>query len=123
MSIFGGNKDKKIVIPGYEEPEEKNVEIGGDTIILPMEDGSTQAFHILDNIDYKNEQYLVLLADDDITETDEETNFEVTIVHITEVKVNSDFEPEFEVEPVGDQKIIDAVFEIFQDHIEVEEED
>ncbi len=119
MGLFGG-RNKNIVVPGYEDPEEQGVEFGGDSVLIPMPDGTTQLYHILDNINYEDEQYMILISDEDIRESDEEMNFEVTIMRVTEVKVNEDFEPEFELEPVTDKKVTEAVFDIFQDHIEVE---
>jgi hypothetical protein len=60
---------------------------------------------------------MVLLADEDITVGDENTNFEVTIVRLNEVKVNKDFEPEYSVEPVTSRKVLEGVFQIFQERM------
>ena len=120
MGFFSGKDDKKIIVPGLDEPADSGVEIEGEKIVLPMEDGTMQSFHLMDTIDYKGKQYMVLLADEDITVGKESTNFEVTIVRLNEVKVNRDFEPEYSVEPVTSRKVLDAVFEIFQQHVESE---
>ena len=117
MGFFNGKDDKKVIIPGFDEPEDSGVEIEGEKIVLPMEDGTFQSFYLMDTIDYKGKQYMVLLADEDITVGDENTNFEVTIVRLNEVKVNKDFEPEYSVEPVTSRKVLDAVFQIFQERI------
>ena len=106
-----------VIIPGFNEPEDSGVEIEGETIVLPMEDGSYQSFHLMDTIEYKGKQYMVLLADEDITVGDENTNFEVTIVRLNEVKVNKDFEPEYSVEPVTSRKVLEGVFQIFQERM------
>ena len=82
-----------------------------------MEDGSYQSFHLMDTVEYKGKQYMVLLADEDITVGDENTNFEVTIVRLNEVKVNKDFEPEYSVEPVTSRKVLEGVFQIFQERM------
>ena len=117
MGFFKNKDDKKVIIPGFNEPEDSGVEIEGETIVLPMEDGSYQSFHLMDTIEYKGKQYMVLLADEDITVGDENTNFEVTIVRLNEVKVNKDFEPEYSVEPVTSRKVLEGVFQIFQERM------
>ena len=117
MGFFKNKDDKKVIIPGFNEPEDSGVEIEGETIVLPMEDGSYQSFHLMDTIEYKGKQYMVLLADEDITIGDENTNFEVTIVRLNEVKVNKDFEPEYSVEPVTSRKVLEGVFQIFQERM------
>ena len=115
--LFKHKHHKKVIIPGFNEPEDSGVEIEGETIVLPMEDGSYQSFHLMDTIEYKGKQYMVLLADEDITVGDENTNFEVTIVRLNEVKVNKDFEPEYSVEPVTSRKVLEGVFQIFQERM------
>ena len=117
MGFFKNKDDKKVIIPGFNEPEDSGVEIEGETIVLPMEDGPYQSFHLMDTIEYKGKQYMVLLADEDITVGDENTNFEVTIVRLNEVKVNKDFEPEYSVEPVTSRKVLEGVFQIFQERM------
>jgi uncharacterized protein YrzB (UPF0473 family) len=120
MAFFKNKEDKKVIIPGFEEPEDNGVEIDGEVITLPMEDGSMQSFHVMDTVEYKGKQYMVLLADEDITVGDENTNLEVTIVRLNEIKVNKDFEPEYSVEAVTSQKVLQAVFSIFQERVSVE---
>ena len=123
MGFFKNKDDKKVIIPGFNEPEDSGVEIEGETIVLPMEDGSYQSFHLMDTIEYKGKQYMVLLADEDITVGDENTNFEVTIVRLNEVKVNKDFEPEYSVEPVTSRKVLEGVFQIFQERMSSDTEE
>ena len=123
MGFFKNKDDKKVIIPGFNEPEDSGVEIEGETIVLPMEDGSYQSFHLMDTVEYKGKQYMVLLADEDITVGDENTNFEVTIVRLNEVKVNKDFEPEYSVEPVTSRKVLEGVFQIFQERMSSDTEE
>ena len=57
MGFFKNKDDKKVIIPGFNEPEDSGVEIEGETIVLPMEDGSYQSFHLMDTIEYKYKIY------------------------------------------------------------------
>ena len=75
MGFFKNKDDKKVSIPGFNEPEDSGVEIEGETIVLPM------------------------------------------VVRLNEVKVNKDFEPEYSVEPVTSRKVLEGVFQIFQERM------
>ena len=75
--------------------------------------------------DYKVDKCTILRAafyNDDGERSEIQTGawfigFEVTIVRLNEVKVNKDFEPEYSVEPVTSRKVLEGVFQIFQERM------
>ena len=82
-------------------PEEE--EVNGATIILNDEDGNEIPFNLLDYIEYKGEEYVVLLPQDD--------DGEVVILKVDE----SENENEEAFSSVDNADVLNAVFNIFKE--------
>ncbi len=88
-----------------------------DFITLTDEDGNDTNFLLLDVVEYEGDDYMVMMpADDDEAENDEE-EFGVLIL-----KVVHEAEEDAYV-GVEDEDILDAVFNIFQEQCNEENED
>lgn len=86
-------------------------------ITLTDDDGKEVEFYLLDIVEYKDEDYMVMIPmdDEDMEEDDEED--EVVIL-----KVVRDGDEET-YEGVEDEEILDAVFELFQQQNAEEDEE
>lgn len=87
-------------------------------ITLTDDDGKEVEFYLLDIVEYKDDDYMVMIPmddDEDMEEDDEED--EVVIL-----KVIRDGEEET-YEGVEDEEILDAVFDLFQQQNAEEDED
>ncbi len=88
-----------------------------DFITLTDEDGNDTNFLLLDVVEYEGDDYMVMLpADDDEAENDEEED------GVLILKVVHEAEEDAYV-GVEDEDILDAVFNIFQEQCNEENED
>ena len=88
----------------FEEPQKNEItELGENMIILSDEDGNDIALEFLDLIEYKGEEYIVLLPT-------EEGDSEVVILRVDEIGT----EEETYVS-VEDDSILMAVYDIFKE--------
>lgn len=86
-------------------------------IYFTDEDGTESPYEMWDVIEYEGVQYAVLLPAD-ADEADEEDNIEVTIL-----KLVSGDDDQFDFEDVQSDEVLDAVFAIFLEHMDEEDEE
>ena len=90
----------------------KNMEDRNDIVVLYDDEGKEFQFEILDIIEYNDDEYAVGLPADTPEDEEESTVFIMKIVH-----ENDD---EDILEPVKDEEELNAVFEIFKEHMDDE---
>ena len=86
-------------------------EDGNQIVELVDDDGNVIKFKLLDVTEYKGEKYTLLLAAEPNDEIDED---EVVIFRLNET--------EEILEPVEDEKLLEEVFEFYQQEVESEED-
>ncbi len=82
-------------------------------IVLKDEQGEDIYFELLDLVEYKGNEYIVLMpADEEEDEDDEELEKDVVILM---VEPNQDDDEESHYSSVEDEDILEAVFELFKE--------
>ncbi|MDE7082889.1 MAG: DUF1292 domain-containing protein [Clostridia bacterium] len=95
-----------------EELNEEELDLEEEVIELVDDEGKVIKFKLLDVTEYKGEKYTLLLA--------EEPNEEIGEDEVVIFRLN---EEEEVLEPIEDEKLLEEVFEFYQQEVEAEDED
>lgn len=93
-----------------EELNEEELDLEDEVIELVDDDGNVIKFKLLDVTEYKGEKYTLLLAAEPNEEIGED---EVVIFRLNE--------EEEVLEPIEDEKLLEEVFEFYQQEVEAED--
>lgn len=94
------------------EELDEELDLEDEVIELVDDDGKIIKFKLLDVTEYKGEKYTLLLAAEPNDEIGED---EVVIFRLNE--------EEEVLEPIEDEKLLEEVFEFYQQEVEAEEDD
>ena len=93
-----------------EELNEEELDLEDEVIELVDDDGKVIKFKLLDVTEYKGQKYTLLLA--------AEPNEEIAEDEVVIFRLN---EEEEVLEPIEDEKLLEEVFEFYQEEVEAEE--
>ena len=94
------------------EELDEELDLEGEVIELVDDDGKVIKFKLLDVTEYKGQKYTLLLAAEP---NDEIAEDEVVIFRLNEA--------EEVLEPIEDEKLLEEVFEFYQQEVEAEDYD